>query len=203
MIVLAREVFLCKCSTEVPSEPGGSERTENLRFVTGSEAHLEMVDRDHHDGDHIADFRARLARGEYWLIGLLGERIATYTWLHTRPRCEYPYLPGCAFGVPDTFGYGYDAWTQPALRGGGLRREAFVEELRVVSSFGKAWEASFFVAHQLEGARRSLARACVKIVPLWRIALDRGAPGRRLAAERLTPDGGGARPAFPVTRGDE
>jgi hypothetical protein len=199
MIVLAREVFLCKCSTDLPSEPGGSERSENLRFVTGSDAHFDRLDPEHHDRSHIADFRARLARGEYWLIGLLGDRIATYTWLHTRPRCEYPYLPGCAFGLPGDFGYGYDAWTPPDLRGGGLRREAFVEELRILASFGKAWEASFFVAYQLEGARRSLARARVKIVPLWRVALDRGTPGRRLAAERLTPDGGGARPELPAT----
>jgi hypothetical protein len=198
MIVLAREVFLCKCSTDVPSEPDGGEDTENLRFVTGSEAHIELLDREHHGGDHIADFRARLARGEYWLIGLLGDRIATYTWLHTRPRCEYPYLAGCAFSLPDTFGYGYDAWTPPTLRGSGLRRAAFVEELRVLSSRGKAWEASFFVAYQLEGARRSLARARVKIVPLWRVALDRGARGRRLTAERLTADDSGARPGFPV-----
>jgi hypothetical protein len=204
MIVLAREVFLCKCATEVQSEPGGSERSENLRFVTGSDAHFDLLDREHHDENHIADFRARLARGEYWLIGLLGDRIATYTWLHTRPSCEYPYLPGCAFGLPDTFGYGYDAWTPPSLRGGGLRRQAFVEELRVLSSFGKAWEASYFVAHQLEGARRSLARARVTIVPLWRVALDRGAPARRrLIAERVEADGGGARPEFPVTSGDE
>jgi hypothetical protein len=198
MIVLAREVFLCKCSTEVASEPGGSEGSENLRFVTGSEAHIDLLDRDHHNDDHIADFRARLARGEYWLVGLLGDRIATYTWLHTRSRCEYPYLPGCAFQLEDSFGYGYDAWTPPTLRGGGLRRAAFVEELRVLSSLGKAWEASFFVAHQLEGARRSLARARVKIVPLWRIALNRGGdPTRRLTAERLTDDDG-ARPEFHV-----
>jgi hypothetical protein len=198
MIVLAREVFLCKCSTHVTTEPGGSEGSDNLRFVTGSEAHIDLLDREHHNGDHIADFRARLARGEFWLVGLVGGRIVTYTWLHTRARCEYPYLPGCAFRLTDAFGYGYDAWTPPALRGSGLRRAAFVEELRVLSSFGKAWEASFFVAYQLDGARRSLARAGIEIVPLWRIALDRAsASRRRLAAERLVDDDG-ASPEFPV-----
>jgi hypothetical protein len=200
MIVLAREVFLCKCSTDVPSGRGGDDDAPPVRFVAGSARHLELLDPALHDAARLDEFRVRLARGEYWLVGLLGEDIATYTWLHTRPRCEYSYLPGCAFALPDDYGYGYDAWTPPALRGGGLRRAAFVEELRVLSSLGKAWEASFFVHYQLEGARRSLARACVTVVPLWRVALDRGGPGRRhLVGERLVADGGGAEPEFAVT----
>jgi hypothetical protein len=200
MIVLAREVFLCKCSTDVSSERSVDADGSRVRFVSGSARHLELLDPALHDTGRLDEFRVRLARGEYWLVGLLGGAIATYTWLHTRPRCEYPYLAGCAFSLPDDYGYGYDAWTEPALRGGGLRRSAFVEELRVLSSLGKAWEASFFVHYQLEGAQRSLARACVTVVPLWRVALDRGGPGRRhVVAERLVADGGGARPEFPVT----
>ncbi len=200
MIVLAREVFLCKCSTDVPSDRSGDAESSRVRFVSGAARHLELLDPALHDADRVDEFRARLARGEYWLVGLVGDEIATYTWLHTRPRCEYPYLPGCAFALPDDYGYGYDAWTLPARRGGGLRRAAFVEELRVLSALGKAWEASFFVHYQLEGAARSLARACVKVVPLWRVALDRRGPGRRhVVAERLVTDGGGARPEFPIT----
>jgi hypothetical protein len=49
---------------------------------------------------------------------------------------------------------------------------------------GKRWEASFFVAHQLDGARRSLARAGVELVPLWRVTLG---PRRRVSFERFGP----------------
>jgi hypothetical protein len=205
MIVLAREVCLCKCSTAVPSSRDAERDAEadGLRFVSGSERDLGLLDPADHDDARRSEFRARLDRGEYWLLGLVGERVATYTWLHTRSRCEYPYLPGCAFCLPADFGYGYDAWTQPALRGSGLRRAAFVEELRVLSTLGKAWEASFFVHYQLDGARRSLARVCVDVVPLWRVALDRDGGGRRLAAARLARDDAGVRPEFPVTAAAE
>ena len=120
------------------------------------------------------------------MLGFVGDRIATYTWLHTRSSCEYPYLPGCAFRLGRGYGYGYDAWTPPELRGAGLRRRAFVEELRWLHATGALWEASFFVAHQLDGARRSLARVGVEVVPLWRAALG---PGRRLTFERLEREG--------------
>jgi hypothetical protein len=197
MIVLAREVCLCKCSTAVPS--GRDPDAHGLRFVSGSERHLGLLDPAHHDDARRAEFRARLERSEHWLLGFVGDRVATYTWLHTRPRCEYPYLPGCAFSLPADFGYGYDAWTTPALRGAGLRRAAFAEELRVLSTMGKAWEASFFVHYQLEGARRSLALACIDVVPLWRVALARDGGDRRLAAAPLAGADGGVRPDFPVT----
>jgi hypothetical protein len=196
MIVFAREVFLCKCPTDVRSSPGeGAGRNEisELRFVSGDESHLGLLDAEAHGSEHIADFRTRLARGEHWLLGLCGERIVTYTWLHTRPRCEYPYLPGCAFSLSDRYGYGYDAWTPPALRSQGLRRRAFVEELRVLAGFGKTWEASFFVAYQLDSARRSLARVGITIAPLWRVRLG---PDRRPQGQCLAPEEVGARPCF-------
>src|SRR5579875_1361308 len=104
MIVFAREVFLCKCSTDVPATDAGDGLTRELRFLRGGTEHLRLLDPAHHNAEHVADFRARLARGEHWLLGLLGDRVATYTWLHTRARCEYPYLPGCAFDLPDDFG---------------------------------------------------------------------------------------------------
>ena len=208
MIVFAREVFLCKCSTEVrgrapdspalapPAADAGAAPPDaaSLEFVLGGEDDLASLDPVHHGDQHLADFRARFARGEQWLIGLLGGRIATYTWLHTRPRCEYPYLPGSAFDLPSDFGYGYDAWTPPELRGSGLRRRAFVEELRVLRGMNKTWEASYFVAHQLEGARRSLARVGVDIFPLWRIALGRD---RRVTCRKLA-EHEGVRPVEPV-----
>jgi hypothetical protein len=182
MIVLAREVFFCKCSTDVPSSPDDDALDREVRFVHGSEEHLRLLDPAHHGDDHARDFRARLERGETWLLGLAGERVMTYTWLHTRSSCEYPYLPGCVFRQGPAFGFGYDAWTPPELRGAGLRRRAFVRELRWLREMGRLWETSFFVAHQLEGARRSLALACIDVVPLWRVALG---PGRRLSFERV------------------
>jgi len=191
--VLGREVFLCKCSTDVA---GGRDRDATgggLRFVSGGEAHLCLLDKTSHGREHEIEFRARLARGEHWVLGLLGERVATYTWLHTRPRCAYPYLKSCAFSLPVPFGYGYDAWTSPELRGGGLRRQAFVHELRTLRSLGKDWEASFFVSYQLAGACRSLARAAIEIVPLWRIALG---ADRRLTIERLAATDRDASPEF-------
>jgi hypothetical protein len=184
MIVLAREVFLCKCPTAADAlprdgSPDGDAR--DLRFVRGDVSHLGLLDPAHHGDEHVRDFRDRLALGETWLLGLRAGRVATYTWLHDRDTCAYPYLPGCVFGLPPDTAYGYDAWTPPELRGGGLRRHAFVEELRLLADRGKKWEASFFVAHQLEGARRSLGLVGITIVPVWRAALGRD---RRLS---LTP----------------
>lgn len=176
MIVLAREVFLCKCSTAFDdpsgeSEPGGA--CDDLRFVSGDVSHLGLLDAAHHADEHVREFRDRLARGETWLLGLRANRVATYTWLHDRDTCAYPYLPGCIFDLPADTAFGYDAWTPPDLRGSGLRRRAFAEELRWLGERRKAWEASFFVAHQLEGATRSLALAGITIVPVWRVALGR------------------------------
>jgi hypothetical protein len=189
MIVLAREVFLCACSTDVPADAPASTTglARELVFVRGGEEHLRLLDGEHHAADHVRELRARLARGETWLVGMMGERIATYTWLHTRPACEYPYLPGCAFDLPAEHGFGYDAWTPPSLRNAGLRRRAFVEELHWLRALGKRWESSFFVAHQLEGAQRSLGLVGVRVTALWRVVLH---PDRRLSFECLRDEPG-------------
>ena len=181
MIVLAREVFLCKCSTET-TRSDGLVRGATLTFVSGSATHLGLLDLSDHSPARLADFEERLARGERWVVGIVGDRVVTYTWLHTRARCVYPYLPGCEFILSSSYGYGYDAWTAPALRGSGYRRRAMLFELGMLGACGKAWEASFFVASQLAGAQRSLARARIDVVPLWRITL--GAE-RKVLAEAL------------------
>ena len=183
MIVLAREVFLCKCSTET-TELDSLVRATPLTFVLGGSAHMGLLDRQHHGPARCSEFGARLARGERWLVGLVGERVATYTWLHTRPSCAYPYLRGCEFILPVRYAYGYDAWTAPDLRGLGYRLRAFHFELGVLKACGKAWEASFFIASQLAGAQRSLSRAAIDVVPLWRVALG---PKRSVVAEELQP----------------
>src|SRR5688500_5622251 len=137
--------------------------------------------------------RERLVRGDYWMIGEREGAMVTTTWLSRAPRAAYPSLPGCEIRLrPDT-GYGYDAWTPPELRGQGLRRVAFSRELDILRrEWGLFWEASFFVKHQLEGARRSLALVGVTVVPLWRIWLK---PDRTLGAEQLVDDDA-AVPAF-------
>jgi hypothetical protein len=201
MIVFAREVFVCKCATTVARADGAgavpreeaNELARSMRFVKGGDDEIALLDREHHNDEHVADFRARLARGEHWMVGLVEGKIVTYTWLHTRAACEYPYLPGCAFYLEPDVGYGYDAWTPPDLRGGGLRRRAFVEELHILSSMGKAWEASYFVKHQLEGATRSLGKVGIVIQPLWRVTLGRK---KRLNAQSLAPSDTSTRPAF-------
>jgi hypothetical protein len=203
VIVLAREVLVCRCSTTVPdalsaatSELG--ELAQQVTFRRGGEAdleNLEPVQRDDPESSqasYLVELRARLARDEWWMLGLAGDRIVTYTWLHTRPRVEYPYLPGCAFDLAPDVGYGHDAWTPTDLRGGGLRRRAFVEELRILRSLGMQWEASFFVKHQLEGAQRSLAKVGIVVEPMWRVRLT---TGRKLAVERLSEEAF-ATPAF-------
>jgi hypothetical protein len=194
MIVFAREVYVCKCATDVPrDDPDANELARSMRFVEGGEDEIARLDRAHHNDEHVTDFRARLARGEHWMVGLSGDRIVTYTWLHARDRCEYPYLPGCAFHLASDVGYGYDAWTPPELRGGGLRRRAFLEELYILRSLGKKWEASYFVRHQLDGATRSLGKVGIVIEPLWRVTLGRD---RKLAVEKLAEDDASTRPAF-------
>jgi hypothetical protein len=192
VIVLAREVFVCKCSTAVPREdPEASDDVKRIEWLAGREEHLAALDAEHHNAEHIAELRERLRRGEHWVLGMSGPRVVGYTWLHTRSRIEYPYLPGCVFEVASDVGYGYDAWTPPDLRGGGLRRRGFLEELNVLHERGIKWETSFFVKHQLDGATRSLAKVGIHIVPLWRVRLEKG---RKLSFEDLAPGDGAARP---------
>lgn len=195
MIVFAREVFVCKCSTRVPDDdPNAEGIAKETRFFKGTEADLARLDRAHHNDAHRGELRQRLARGEHWVLGEAGGRIVTYTWLHERREIRYPSMPGCVFHVADDVGYGYDAWTPPDLRGGGLRRRAFLEELHVLERMGKHWEASFFVKHQIEGARRSLGLVGITIAPLYRVAVRRD---KSLEVERLAAEGDeSVRPAF-------
>jgi hypothetical protein len=188
VLVFAREVFVCKCPTEVPSvDPAG------LVFRRGAAADLDLLDRAHHGEEDAVQMRARLARGDYWMIGERDGTVVTYTWLSRAPLATYPSLPGCEIRLRADTGYGYDAWTPPELRGQGLRRVAFSRELEILRrEWGLLWEASFFVKHQLEGATRSLALVGIDVVPLWRIWLK---SDRTLGAEPLSDDDA-AVPAF-------
>jgi hypothetical protein len=187
MLVFAREVFVCKCPTDVPGrDPAAEGLAARAAFVRGSEADLARLDMAHHGEEDVRQMCERLARGDYWMIGEVDGAIVTYTWLLRGDRATYPSLPGCEIRLRRDCGYGYDAWTPPELRGGGLRRVGFLEELHILRrEWGLAWEASFFVKHQLEGATRSLSQVGIPVIPLWRVWLK---PDRTLAAEQLADD---------------
>lgn len=201
MLVFAREVFVCKCPTHVPRDEAEAakapEMARRLVFGAGTAADVDRLDREYHSGEHLAELRSRLDRGEHWLFGEVDRRIVTYTWLRGSGHAAYPSLPGCEIVLRDDVGYGYDAWTSPALRGRGLRRRAFVEELELLAAWGLAWEASFFVKHQLDGATRSLGSVGIDVIPLWRVWLQRD---RSLGAEKLHEDADAARPAWDISR---
>jgi hypothetical protein len=194
VFVFAREVFVCKCPTDVPrTDPSAGEMARRMRFRTGVAADRDRLDPAQHMAEELDQVAARLAAGEHWMIGEVDGAIVTYTWLHRRDRAVYPWLPGCEVALRADTGYGHDAWTAPELRGQGLRRVAFLEELNILKDWGLAWEASFFVKHQLDGATRSLGGAGIAVVPLWRVWLG---AGRRLEAEPLHEDAGAATPVF-------
>ena len=187
MLVFAREVFVCKCPTDVPEvDPEASGMAAEVRFRRGGEADLALIDAqhaEHHGEEAVRQMRERLVRGDYWMIGEVEDRIVAYTWLYRGGAAAYPSLPGCEIRLRADTGYGYDAWTPPELRGHGLRRVGFLAELNILRrEWGLSWEASFFVKHQLEGATRSLGGVGIAVIPLWRIWLQ---PDRTLAAERL------------------
>lgn len=184
MIVFAREVYACRCGTDVPEDdPGASEIARRAVFSPGEAADLAALDPAHHDAPHLAELRARLDAGERWTVARVDDRIVHYFWTSTHARCSYPSLPGCLFELDERTGYGHDAWTHPSLRGSGIRRRSFLHELRELRALGKDHEASFFVAYQLEGATRSLGRVGIVVEPLWKISLQRD---RTLRFEQLT-----------------
>ncbi len=186
MLVFAREVFVCKCSTDVVRrDPNATGLSARVKFVKGTEADIDRVNRKHHGDEDIAQMRQRLERGDHWMIAEGDGAIVGYTWLHHRDSAAYPSLPGCEVRLRADCGYGYDAWTDPDLRGHGLRRVGFLEELNILKDWGMNWEASFFVKHQLEGATRSLGSAGIEIIPIYRVWLQ---ADRTLAAEQLVDD---------------
>lgn len=196
MFDFSREVFICKCSTSVDiHQMDDDPEVARMTFSQGREFDLARLSPQYHDVNHLQEMRDRLARGEYWMIGELDGEIVTYTWLFAREYFEYTYLPGCRFTLGDDSAYGYGAWTPNHLRGKGLRRRAFLEELDILRRWGKQWEASVFIKQQIEGANRSLAKVGIEIVPLWRVEYGRD---KKLHAEPLTPDEKSIRPFFPT-----
>jgi hypothetical protein len=177
----ARELFVCACATAVADE--GPAAAPAMTFAHGRLADLARL--DDHDAPTLAAMRARLERGEDWLLGEVDGTIVTYTFLSTAAVFAYPALPGCTFALRADTASGAGAWTPTALRGRGYRRRAFVEELRWLRQSDKKWEASVFIAPQLLPAQRSLARVGINVEPLWRVTYARD---RQLHAERLAAD---------------
>ncbi|MFO0593311.1 MAG: hypothetical protein U0441_37565 [Polyangiaceae bacterium] len=174
MIVFSREVYACRCNTHVPEEdPGASEIARKASFRSGTVADLAALDPAHHDMAHLEELALRLRAGETWTVAELDGRIVHYFWISTARRCVYPSLPGCEFELCARTGYGHDAWTHPDLRSSGVRRRSFLYELNLLREMGRDYEASFFVAYQLEGATRSLAKVGIVVEPLWKIHLTK------------------------------
>jgi hypothetical protein len=194
MFDFSREVFVCKCSTNVDvHQMDDDPEVHGLTFTQGHEADIARLSPQYHDAGHLSEIRERLGRGEYWMLGESGGEIVTYTFLFARDWFEYTYLPGCRFAMGTDTGYGYGAWTPNHLRGKGLRRRAFLEELDILRRWGKAWEASVFIKQQIEGANRSLHKVGIEIIPLWRVEYTRD---RRLLAERIAADEASVMPLF-------
>lgn len=195
MLVFSREVFVCRCSTDVPRrDPEATGPAADVVWHRGTAADFVKLDPEHHSNEHVASFEQRLERGEYWLLGEIDGKMVSYTWLSRGPRAFYPSLPGCEIDLSSETGYGYDAWTPPELRGKGLRRVGFLEELNILrEEWGLLWEASFFVRYQLEGATRSLGSVGIVIEPLWRVWLGKE---RKLEAECLVAGDKTAVPSF-------
>lgn len=186
MIVFSREVYACRCHTHVRAEdPDASEIAKKALFRRGTAADLVALDPAHHDPSHLAELGQRLGAGETWTVAESDGRIVHYFWVSTARRCTYPSLPGCEFELCARTGYGHDAWTHPDLRGSGIRRRSFLYELGLLREMGRDYEASFFVAYQLEGATRSLAKVGIGVEPLWKIHLTKD---RSLRFEALRRD---------------
>jgi hypothetical protein len=188
-----REIYVCKCATEVPA---GASDQPAMRFGRGGVADLDRLSRQYHTDEVLTMMRARLARGEHWLLGEAGGEIVTYSFLVADPIFSYDYLPGCVFSLSSNAAYCYGAWTPDHLRGHGYRRRAMLEELRVVAAWGKRWLTYVFIKPHLPGVTRNLARLGIALVPLWKVTYTRE---RTLAATRLAGDDDTAVPRFPVS----
>jgi hypothetical protein len=185
MFDFSREVFVCKCATGTREPVTSDTDAARMVFSQGRQRDLARLSPEYHDKRILADIHARLCRGEYWLIGVLGDAIVTYAFLISGPIFRYPYLPGCSFEMRADTGYGHGSWTPGPLHGRGFRRRAFVETLRVLRQWGKQWEACVFAAQRLERAIRLYSLVNIEIIPLWKVTYT---DERTLVAEPLRDD---------------
>ncbi len=198
MMAFSRVAYVCKCPTQVPAR-AGSAATGPLLVRTGGERDIDCLPEELLSWGRRERLQARLADGEQFVVGELEGRLVSCTWLRPGGVFSLHHLPGKAFRLGDGVGYGHDAWTDPALRGQGLRRSVFAEELRILARLGLAWEVSYFVDHQLEGGRRSLASIGVPLTALWKIRVRSGGA---VDLEALSEDDA-ATPCFEYARGEK
>ena len=173
-MAFSRVAYVCKCSTRIPDLDPEAPLAEGVRVRTGSEADLARLPAEIDPPGRRARLAERLALGEIFVVGEIGDRIVSCTWLRRGGVFTLHHLPDRPFRLALGIGYGYDAWTDPALRGRGIRRAVFAEELRILRRLGAAWEVSYFVDHQLEGGRRNLSRIGSSLIPLWKLTVRPG-----------------------------
>jgi hypothetical protein len=172
MMAFSRLAYVCKVPTQVTTlAVPDAEGTIPVR--TGTEADIDRLPDEMLTGERRERLRQRLVDGEIFVIGELSGRIVSFTWLRPGGMFSLLHLPEHSYRLGAGVGYGYDAWTDPSVRGRGLRQAVFAEELRILARLGFGWEVSYFVGHQLEGGRRTLARIGVPLTPLWEVRVQR------------------------------
>lgn len=201
MMAFSRVSYICKCPTLVPARDA-AESDEGWRLIVrvGEARDLERLPEEVVPRGHRERLRARLDRGELLIKGELDGTIVSATWLRCSGTFLLHHLPDHPFRLGEGVGYGYDAWTAAALQGKGLRRVVFAEELRILARLGCAWEVSYFVQHQLDGGRRSLAKIGVPLLELWKVTAR---PGGVVQLTARAADGRAAVPCFAYTRQEE
>lgn len=198
MMAFSRVAYVCKVPTQVPAGVRHETRGDIL-VRTGGEPDIDRLPAELLAAGGRERLQRRLADGELFVVGELDGRLVSSTWLRPGGVFSLHHLPGKTFRLAEGVGYGHDAWTDPAVRGLGLRRSVFAEELRILARLGLAWEVSYFVDHQLEGGRRTLARIGVPLTPLWKIRVR---PDGSLALTALAEDSA-VTPRFEYTREGE
>jgi hypothetical protein len=190
MMAFSRVAYVCKVPTRVPADIDVS---DDIVVRTGHRGDLARFPEELLSPGRREKLEARLEADEILVVGEVGGRIVSCTWLRRGGEFALHHLPEHRFRLGPGVGYGYDAWTDPTLRGRGIRRAVFAEELRILEFLGCSFEVSYFVDHQLDGGRRNLARIGVPLVPLWKMAIR---PGGTVALEALSADAGTVTPCF-------
>lgn len=194
MMAFSRVAYVCKVPTRVPADV---DVFDDIVVRTGHRGDLARLPPELLPPGRLEKLEARFEADEVLVVGEVDGRIASCTWLRRGGAFALQHLPEHRFRLGPGVGYGYDAWTDPALRGRGIRRAVFAEELRILEFLGCAWEVSYFVDHQLDGGRRNLARIGVPLVPLWKMAVR---PGGSVALEALSADEDTVTPCFDYER---
>lgn len=194
MMAFSRVAYVCKVPTRVEADADGS---DGVVVRTGHRGDLARFPPELLPPGRLRVLEERLEAGEILVLGEVDGRIASCTWLRRGGTFAIHHLPDHPFRLAPGAGYGYDAWTDPALRGRGIRRAVFAEELRILEFLGDPWEVSYFVEHQLDGGRRNLARIGVPLIPLWKVAIR---PGGTVALTALAEDDHTVTPRFAYER---